>query len=92
MDRSCLIVLMSLRLAIPGELLSSIARFRFASQNHLWKQITCSSMKKQRTATVPLFACLTSRVHCNPFSVSALGTDPLGMPKRQLIRQEFPEA
>ncbi|HEX6803988.1 MAG TPA: Druantia anti-phage system protein DruA [Terriglobales bacterium] len=69
MDRSCLIVLMSLRLAIPGELLSSIARFRFASQNHLWKQITCSSMKKQRTATVPLFACLTSRVHCNLQSI-----------------------
>lgn len=29
---------MSLQLAIPGELLSSIARFRFANQNHLESQ------------------------------------------------------
>lgn len=55
---------MSLRLAIPGELLSSIARSRFANHDHPAFSNTRSSSNNRRTATVPLLACLTLGVHC----------------------------
>jgi hypothetical protein len=50
---------MSLRWVIPGELLSSIARFRFTHRSHPKPETSRSSAENQRTATVSKLRCLT---------------------------------
>jgi hypothetical protein len=58
LDRAPLIVWMSFRLAIPGGVLSSMARFRFTSQRHAATKSQCRSTPKQRMANRGLTRCL----------------------------------
>jgi len=51
---------MSLRQDIPGELLSSRARFRFSCRDHSETDDPRCPTKKQRTAECPHFPCLKS--------------------------------
>jgi len=53
---------MSLRLAIPGRLLSSRARFRFASWSYTANHQPRSTMLRQRTAKCSLTDCLSRGV------------------------------
>jgi hypothetical protein len=61
-DRSRLIVRMSLRWVIPGELLSRIARFRSAHGSHPKPETSRSSAENQPTATVSKLVCLKQGV------------------------------
>jgi hypothetical protein len=58
---------MSLRWVIPGELLSSIARFRFTHRSHPKPETSRSSAENQRTATVSKLRCLTLGVQSTEF-------------------------
>src|SRR5215469_12804626 len=60
-NHSRLIVWMSLRWVIPGELLSSIARFRFTHRSHPKPETSCSPAENQRTVTVSKLGCLMRR-------------------------------
>jgi len=64
--RSRLIVRMSLRQAIPGELLSSIARFRFAHRSHPKPKPPVRQLK------------ISERLPSQNSSVSASGVSPHG--------------
>jgi hypothetical protein len=67
LDRAPLIVWMSFRLAIPGGVLSSMARFRFTSQRHAATKSQCRSTPKQRMANRGLTRCLIPGVQFNDF-------------------------
>ncbi len=63
LDRAPLIVWMSFQLAIPGGVLSSMARFRFTSQRYAATKTQCRSRRKQRMANRGLTSCLSPGVH-----------------------------